>query len=264
MRGHEPLVPSSSGSPCIPRAELCPSGEGTGPGHPQLGRACSRPAARWVLRTCNHSSHERPVYSPLSSRALEMPSATAIPRDKDNGQQRDTTVIPAHPVVLPLQSQYTCQTQGIVCVGGGGVSVLLHSLDPSYSFSHGPAGCFSPASSPLPGAGPAWQQKQQRGLSSWTHGEERRPGCCRPLPRLKSPNSHPPATSGIQTLGEAENGTGRRERGERGLLSGTRWGAAPNLERKAGLGEELETLREATPHPSGCRVARRQAFQKNP
>lgn len=100
MRGHEPLVPSSSGSPCIPRAELCPSGEGTGPGHPQLGRACSRPAARWVLRTCNHSSHERPVYSPLSSRALEMPSATAIPRDKDNGQQRDTTVIPAHPVVL--------------------------------------------------------------------------------------------------------------------------------------------------------------------
>lgn len=163
---------------------------------------------------------------------------------------------PAEPVHLP-------NPRHCVCVWGG-VSVLLHSLDPSYSFSHGPAGCFSPASSPLPGAGPAWQQKQQRGLSSWTHGEERRPGCCRPLPRLKSPNSHPPATSGIQTLGEAENGTGRRERGERGLLSGTRWGAAPNLERKAGLGEELETLREATPHPSGCRVARRQAFQKNP
>ena len=107
------------------------------------------------------------------------------------------------------------------------------------------AGQLSSCLSPLPGAGTIRQQKQQRGLSSWTQqldsrGRERHPGSCRPLSEVEG--SDLPSTCPLwdpnpwgwpRTEEQGPQLWGRGARRKRGLFPGTLQGAAPNPERKA-------------------------------
>ena len=142
-------------------------------------------------------------------------------------------------------------------------------------------GSFPPASAPSQGPGQSGSKNNKgdsaAGLSSWIHGEERSTQeAAGPSRRLKGQTSHPPAHSGIQTLG---GGRGRKSRdpsygegepGEKGVCSLVPCREQPQTQReRPGLGEELGTYYEEQLltlqlHSQDAEWPGRQVFQKKP